>query len=253
MNFRKIMLENIKNIIDSYCFKIIFIASIVINISYTLNILFNGLNDNYISLFYYVLSNRFYILIFLILVVINTLNTINIFDKNLSYVIRFKSKKEYYKNALNQIVFSNLVFIIFNLLILIVTSNVVFGSKFTISNWKNYNISNLIFIIFYVLRYIIVTEIMMIAFYLVKKVLKMPGSIIYLGIILAPLIVASNNVVSNIYDIPVYPIYYLSGYSCTSFYIELFTSIIYIFAFMLVTTAFYKILISKLKGDIESR
>lgn len=238
---------------NSYIFKIILITSIIINVVYSLNILFNSLNIDYIQSFYYVLSNSFYIIILMMLLAINTINTINIFDQNLFYILRFESKKEYYKEILKNVFLSNLVFIIMNIAILIIMSNIIFGSTFSISNWQEYNITNIVYIIFYIIRAFIVMEIIMGLLFIIKKVLGKISILIYSILIFIPLILNNYNVIKDLSNIPLYPMNYIVGFTCTSFNLEVCSSIIYISILLLISIIAFNILVANSKGVIDEK
>lgn len=243
--------ENLKLSIDSYSFKIILVILMIMNIIYTLNILYNNMANDYIRSIYYIFSNVFYITILFSVLVINTINIIIIFERNLFYIIRFNNKKEYYKILIKNIFYSNLLLYILNLFLLFMMSNFVFGTTFSITIWKNYEVSNIIYIVYYFARCLIILEIVMILLFLIKKYVGKIGTLIFSLVSLLPLLYNDGKSVNSLLNIPLFPISYIKGFECKNFNFEFFSSTIYILILISITIIIFNIIINRKKGTIE--
>ena len=253
MKYKSLIVENIKATINSYIFKYLLITSLIINIVYTLNILFNNLSFNYLESLYYISTNAFYILFFLALILINTINTLHIFNKNTFYIIRFHSKKEYYNSLIKNVFLVNSIFYFINMILLITMCNLIFGSTFVITNWQQYNVINIVYIIFHFVKCLIIIEIITTLFPIIYKAYGRIGMIVYLLFIGIPLLLSSYKVeiINDIWKMSLFPVNYLSGGNYSSFSLELFSTLIYIIILLIFYCISFEIIKRKVKGVIE--
>jgi hypothetical protein len=135
-------------------YKAIFFVSLIVVIygSLALGLPAGNLFDSILVPFQFPIFN---ILLFSLLF-LNNLNLCSIFRKDFNfYIIRLKSKKNYFKTMIelsivNYLFHFLLIFLIMATLILLTTIN-----NISIYDYQNYSISNLVYAIYYMFRYVI--------------------------------------------------------------------------------------------------
>jgi len=145
----KIIKENIKYMLIGYRFKTIFMFLICFNLFGSGYLAYNR---HYIDGLLSVLTNSYYVICFMSMILINTINTFDMFEKNSFYIIRFIDRKEYLIQLIRNIIVSNAVLFVINIIVLIIGLNLFVGSRFVVESFMNYLVPNILYVLFYLIR-----------------------------------------------------------------------------------------------------
>ena len=152
----KLIKENIKYMLTGYRFRIIFMFLICFNL---FGVGYLAYNQHYINGLLSIMTNPYYVISLLAMVLINTINTFGMFEKSDLYIIRFKDRKEYLIQLTKNIIVSNSVLFVINLIVLIIGLNIFVGNRFVIENWMDYSIPNILYVVFYLIRMFFLVQI----------------------------------------------------------------------------------------------
>lgn len=137
-------------------FKVIFIMTVVLSL-YGSIILSAG-TKNIIDAIYIPFQFEIFNILMFSLILLNTLNTCTVFNEDFSlYIIRLKTKNNYIKEALKNVIILNLFYL---LLFFLLYFSILYVYKFgniQIYSYSYYGISNLSYIIFYLARYVVIS------------------------------------------------------------------------------------------------
>lgn len=234
-------------------FKVLALFLILINICYPINIFAYGFDINYFEFIYYTLTNEYYVIILLILLILNTINTVRFFTSNTIYIQRFKDKNEYWFNLIKIIIFSNFLYFLINIILLIIVSNLLMGHKVVITKWENYNVFNFTYIIFYIFKLFLIYNLICILGLGFSKMFGILGIVLYCILILSPMLLVNNiyKTVYNLTSIPILPYYHLIKTNYANFNLELLSSIIYIIINIFIIIFVFKLGNYFNKGSID--
>ena len=203
-----------------------------------------GMGISYFESLIFSFNSAFYIMFFLFIIFINTKNTIDIFQKNYFYIIRFKSKKEYIKKLIITVLVSNFLVIIINFMTLIAWRNL-FGYTGALYPIKDYNISPNIYLIFCIIKFILLASIISILNTYLLLTFKYKYILIGNCILYIWPIVSSTWLygIDSILEMPLSINYYLFSYyvAYSSFLFEVLCFIIYFLVWTLLLQLISKI------------
>ena len=206
----KYIKENIKYLLNDYRFKLIILFVICCNF---FGAAYLARNSDYISAIMDIFTQEYYDIAFFALILVNTINTYDMFEKNSCYIIRFNNKKEY--------------------LIQLIT----------------YNIPNLLYIVFYMFRfYIIVSIISLINACLIKLVNSKCA--IFINVLLWIVFIFypyNSHVINSISDIPLVFCSYFRVQFYSGFALESACSILYIFMLLIIGLVLFNIAKNRIK------
>lgn len=109
------------------------------------NVMYLTVTYSYIGSILYFYSNALTMLIIITLFLINTINIIRVFDKNEIYIIRYKTKKQYFKNLVKNIFIKNTILFIINFIMLVLLILLFNNNGFVIDSIGSYEVSNLVY------------------------------------------------------------------------------------------------------------
>lgn len=142
----------VKNIYNSPYYKISILFNLLIAIY---GCLILGANqDNYFYTILITHSNPYFNVLFVSLIMINSINTLNILSKY-NLIVRLDNKKNYIKTLIKTIIHMNIISIFSYLLMYFSLLNITQISYIKIENFSMYNINIIIYMIFYLIRYFV--------------------------------------------------------------------------------------------------
>ena len=175
---------------------------------------------------------------------LNTINTINLFDKNTPYIIRHKTKNKYFNRLTKEIIINNTILFILNLLMLIIFLIIFNREGLVIDKIGSYSVNNLTYTLVYLFKFFILIQffsVICMCFYKIKLkfiVWILMGVLIVLAFSTPygelPAIDSFNNMFIN-------PIEYFRIHEYSSFVFELKVTGIYLFIWFLLTVIIYTI------------
>lgn len=151
----KVIKAKIKNYINTENFKFIIGIMFIYSIY---NIMYSTATYSYIGSILYVYTDVLTVLFIVALFLINTINTIKLFDKNTSYIIRYKTKKSYFKNLIKNIFFNNSVLFIIYFIMQIALLVIFNRNGIVIDTIGSYSISNLTYTIVHLIKTFILIQ-----------------------------------------------------------------------------------------------
>lgn len=245
----KYIKENIKYLLNDYRFKLIILFVICCNF---FGAAYLARNSDYISAIMDIFTQEYYDVAFFALILVNTINTYDMFEKNSCYIIRFNNKKEYLIQLIKNILISNTILFIINLLVSLIFLNF-FGNQFIIKKYDiygiSYNIPNLLYIVFYMFRfYIIVSIISLINACLIKLVNSKCA--IFINVLLWIVFIFypyNSHVINSISDIPLVFCSYFRVQFYSGFALESACSILYIFMLLIIGLVLFNIAKNRIK------
>lgn len=245
-NFRYIY-EIYKNSINTSNFLLIFIFSIILAIYSVLTFAFK---DGYITGFLNVLFSGFPILIILLLVLANSINTYKIFEQNQFYIIRFSTKNKYLNELVKNVCFSNFCLLILNVILIMICLNIF---NITYPNIKIYQFQSPVYLIYIIIRLIVISQLLsIINIYLFKLINN--KLIIGLNIILYALIIIfpySRQMVDSLFNIPLFIGNYLTHTMYSSFLFEVCCFLLYCGLLILLISFLNKITLKYMEKVIQ--
>lgn len=241
----KYIIQNIKYLLLDYRFKIIIMFMLCFNF---IGAIYFAYNSYYLEGFLAIFTNIYYVATFMALLLFNTLNTYNMFEKNTFYIIRFNSRKEYLIQVIKNILISNTIVFAINVLIAFIFLNF-FGGKLVIQNYMGYNVSNILYTIFYILRFLVLSNIIsIINICLLKlidsKIIVLINSIFWITIIFYP---ESFELINDILNIPLMLCDYFRVKIYSNFFMESACSMLYILILLIITMILFSISKNKMK------
>lgn len=195
-------------------------------------------------------SPVFQIFLFLILFICSW-NTVNIFDKNTSTIIRYKNKKEYLKNLFWEISIVNFlayimyIFSVLIFLILYLYGNVVLGT-YTI-----YNIPMIIYVVFMIIKYFLIVDILILITISIYKLSNIIFGFISLLLILCLKLMWPYHIqiIEDFRDFKLFYGYYLYPFEYSNFAFEI-SSFFLIFFILLILIFLISLILYKRRKDI---
>lgn len=227
MKHKKYLIENFKMIANSSNFLLMLIILLVMNIFMSFSGIFTF---DYFKGIYSTYTNMFYNLILFGVLLANTINTVKFFDRNLSYIIRFNNKKDYIKELLKNVVFSNTILYSLNFLLLFIFINIFLGNTISFTLWKNYTILNIVYITFYLLKSFILYQLLLFSIVCVQKLFNKIVMFLYSFLLVFPIIFHENKIqtIDSFKKMLLFPMDYLLKNEYANFTVELSQSLIYI-------------------------
>ena len=211
-----------------------------------------GMIISYFESFLFSFNSTFYVMLLLFIIVINTKNTIDLFQENYFYIIRFNSKKEYIQKLIITVLLHNLFVIFINVITLIIWRNL-FGYTGALYPIKDYSINPNIYLIFCLIKLILLIGIISTLNTLLLLIVKYKYILIANCIFYILPVVTSTWIygIDSIVKIPLSMNYYLFSYYVTysSFTLEIFCFIIYFFIWLIILNLISKASL-KLMRDI---
>lgn len=241
----KYIIQNIKYLLLDYRFKLIIMFMLCFNF---IGSIYFAYNNRYLEGFLAIFTNIYYVATFFALTLFNTLNTYNMFEKNTYYIIRFDNRKEYLIQLIKNVITSNTIIFIINILVSFIFLNF-FGGKLVIKNYMNYNVSNILYVIFYISRFLILSSLIsIINTCLLKlidsKIIIFVNSILWITFIFYP---HSPTLINNIFSVPLMLCDYFRTKVYSNFFMESACSILYIIALTIITIIIFNISKSRIK------
>ena len=205
---------------------------------------------SYINSILYTFTDTIVLIFIISTFLMNTINTINLFDKNEEYIIRYKTKKTYLKNLLKRILINNF-FLFFIQIVLLILLLIVFNRNgIIIDKIGGYSVTNLTYTIFYVLRTFVIIQIFSIISALLYKIgLKIVMWLFNIGIFLCIITVPirQDYIIDSYSKAFINPGEYLQVQQYKNFGFELEISFLYIIGWIIITYIIYLISIKKVK------
>lgn len=209
---------------------------------------------SYINSILYIFNDTIYLTITFALILVNSITTIKLFDKDNEYIIRCKTKKMYLKKLTKKIFMNNTIIFILQILMNILLLIILNRNGIIIDKIGGYSITNLTFTIFYLIRtFILIQCISLIGAFVYKS-----GPKIILWILVVCLLIAFANapyryeyVVEGLQTIFLNPADYLHVQQYKDFGFELEVSFFYVLAWFIITYIVYLITAKRIKqiGD----
>ena len=136
-------------------FKAIFAMTVILSLYGS--IVLGVSTDNFIDSIFIPFQFPIFNVFMFSLLLLNTLNTCSIINKNFSfYILRLQNKKKYCIELLKSVILVNLFLLCLFFLFFFIVLNIFKLGKIQIHNYQNYNVTNLIYVIFYLFRYIFI-------------------------------------------------------------------------------------------------
>ena len=241
---------NISTVLTSK-FLQIFIIILLLIIGYFTSTLERQTNyfEGLVNIFTY---EQFLTLCYLPMVILGNLFIINLFDKNLFYIIRFKNKKNYIKELLKNIIVLNTIIFIIVVIIIITFFNFFSNGDFIIEYINFYKTNSLIYFVYVLIKMYFLTILFSIITTLFFKLFNKNLSLFFSIIITISLFLCqfiSVFEVNNLLDIPLYfGIYFLNIIVYRSFAINIISFVIICLILIIVIGILYKKYINSKKG-----
>lgn len=221
----KYMYEFYKQSLNTQKFVLIFVLSIILSFYGVLQLAYG---DIYILGFFNILLNGKYVAILFLIILLNTNNIYAIFEKNQFLIIRLSSKRQYLKQLLKNILFSNLWTIILNIILVMIGLNL-FNQNTSNVLLKEYNIAGWIYIVFAIIKLIVMGEFISVFSVLLYKIIN-NKIVVILNIVLCILIMGnpfSSDIISSIVQLPLFIGSYLIYQLYSSFLFEILCFCLY--------------------------
>lgn len=246
-NNLNLLKENMKFNVNSNQFRFVLLMILCFNLYGTAYL---ATNLTYLDGMLNIITNGYYIICIIGLILLNTINTFDKFEKNDFYILRFKNRKTYLKQLILNVFISNTILLVMNLVVLIIGLNLFASDKFVVYNILEYSIPNIIYILFYLFRlYFIIQIISVINVCLLKlinnKLTIGINLILYLVILFTPY--NQKRVVSSISNMFINISDYMRIHYYSDFSLEVICSIIYIFIPLIVSFILFNLTIKKMK------
>ncbi len=209
-------------------FKVIFIMTVVLSL-YGSVVLSNG-TENIIDAISIAFQYEIFNIFMFSLLLLNTLNTCTVFSEDFNlYIIRLKTKNNYIKETLKNVVFLNLFYLLLFFLLYFSILYVYKFGKIQIYFYSDYGISNLSYIIFYLVRYIVIGILIsaistMIYINFKSKITLVLDSIFLVGFMITPYYASAKN------NFTLIPWNYFNGTVYDSFIKEVSFTILFLFS-----------------------
>lgn len=241
----KYIIQNIKYLLLDYRFKLIIMFMLCFNF---VGAIYFAYNFYYLEGFLQIFTDPYYVFAFLALILFNTLNVYSMFEKNTYYIIRFNDRKEYLIQLIKNVLTSNTIIFIINILVAFIFLNF-FGGKLVIQNYMNYNIPNILYMIFYIARFLILSSIIsIINTCLLKlidsKIIILMNSCCWITFIFYPY---SPSLINSIFNMPLMLCDYFRTELYSNFFMESACSILYIIVLIVITAIIFNISKNKMK------
>lgn len=234
-NKLKIIIENLKSNISSNQFKLILLLLICFNLYGTSYL---ATNLSYIDGFINIITSGYYVITLFGLILLNTINTFDKFEKSQFFIIRFKDRKMYLKQLLVNVFTSNLVLYILNIIIVLIGLNIFASSNFSISNVLNYSIPNIFYLLFYLLRMFLIFQIINVINVCLLKLIN-SKVVVFLNMLLCLLIIFNpyepKKVISSVSNMFWIISEYLRLHYYSGFILEVLCSTIYVSVLFLIS------------------
>lgn len=233
-NSLKLLKENLKFHINSNQFRLILLLLICFNLYGTSYL---SANLSYFDGFINIITNGYYVVCLFAIILLNTINMFDKFEKNQFFIIRFKDRKMYLKQLITNILFSNSVLFLMNLVLIIIGLNIFASSSFTISTVLNYSIPNILYIFFYLIRFFTIIQLIAIVNTCLLKLINNKvvisfNLLIYLMILFAPY--EPKIVISSVSKMFLVISDYMRLHYYSDFLLEILCSSIYISILLLI-------------------
>lgn len=239
----KSIFSEINLFVNSEKFLVIFLFIIINNVYGAMALVFSW--DTYIDAFFSFFTGSYYILILQVLVLVSVNTTVKQFEKNYTLIIRFKGRKEYMKELVKRIIRNVLIVFIINLIIAILTLNLIRWYNFGVGVIEQYNISNVLYLVFYIIRFSIIILLNSLVFlYMMKSNNKSIGIVLCLVYILISFLPLRK---------PHYIFYfeYFNILICKAFIEELIRSVIFISIMIVLLKIFHDYTIKNMKKLVD--
>lgn len=152
----ELLKENMKFNINSNQFKLVLLLLVCFNLYGTTYL---SANLSYLDGLLNIVTNGYYNVALIAVILLNTINTFDKFEKNQFFIIRFENRKMYLKQLIINIFVSNSILLVMNLVLILIGLNIFASNQFIISNILDYSISNIIYILFYLFRFFLIIQI----------------------------------------------------------------------------------------------
>lgn len=228
-------------LVSTQRFKLTFILSVITTIFGVTSLGFET-QYGYFDGFLMVLSNPFYMMALYMILFINTVHTVTMFDKNENYIIRCENIKKYIKQMIHKVLFNNTILYIILLLLLMIGLNFFCFGRFHIYVIEEYQIYNIIYLVFFLLRIYVIFLLMAALNVLLLKVLNDKGVILLnilfaIGIVVIP---TSGDVITSITKMPFFIGNFLTPHLFHSFLFEILCSLLILFIYSTIVSFLYQ-------------
>ena len=247
----KFIKENLKLFLKSDRMKVVLLILILISF---IEAKFITSEISYINSFLYIFSDVVYLPIMIVLYVINSINTMKLFDENKSYIIRLFSKKRYYNEVILNVLFSNFIVFVIQLCVFFVFLLIFNRNGVIIDTIGGYTITNLSYTIFFILRtFMLVQMFSLISVFLYKMAPKILmwffNLFVFISLMVTP--EREGEIIESIKDVHINLGEYLKVQQYKDFGFELEISFFYILAWIIITYIVYLITSKRIKqiGD----
>lgn len=219
--------QNFKYSLDTQKFKIVFLLSLISAIYGVCTFAFKM---DYVNGFLNILNAFFYILMLVLIILINTLNTFDIYTSNKFYIMRFNNRKQFLVDLIKGIVFNNFMIIIMNIFLVIIGLNI-FNENTDLFTVNSDGIHIWIYLIYKILKFIILLEIISVANTLIlfvfnKKIVLLVNFCLCMLLVAVPY--TQTGSIDSIVKIPLFIWQYFFTYKYSNFIFEIVSFLLYI-------------------------
>lgn len=243
----KVVKAKLKNYIKTENFKIIIGVMFIYSLY---NVMYLTASYSYIESVLYSYSDTFTILFIITLFLINTINIIRVFDKNEIYIIRYKTKKQYFKNLVKNIFIKNTILFIINFIILLLLILLFNNNGFVIDSIGSYEVSNLVYTGIHLLKiFILIQCFSMICCFMYKIGIRFIVWILMSIFIILHMEtpIKEGFIIDEVSEISINPIDYFRVQEFSSYGFELKVTAIYLIVWILITVIIFFISSKRIK------
>lgn len=237
------------SILNSSKTKTIMLLMILLNIFYPTTIVYEyPFFDGYII----INNSAIYNCIIAILLLLSTINIITMSDTYTNIIIRYRNKKEYYKELVRNVLLVNIIIIIMNNLLLFI--NLALLSRgFQISDNYIYKMPNYIYMLWILVKKIIVFEMISCVYVFINRLIKFPINVLINLIICLLLWITTyiDNIVTSLKDIYIFYWEYFVFHKYITFNLEILCFIIYHGIYLIILIIMFRITIKKNNDILE--
>lgn len=221
----KLLKENIKYYLNNNVLKLIMALSFILNLYGTSYL---SANRDYLQGLLTIFANGYYGCCLLGLIMINTINVVSLYEQNYFYIIRFKNRKIYLKELINNVIVSNTIVFLLNFIIMLIGLNL-FSNGLYIGEVYNYGINNIIYVIYYLFRAVVIFNIIAVICVLFMKLIGRNATTILIVILCSAFIFTPDETlypINSLRETRVFIGDYLMLYRYSNFPFEIFCSTI---------------------------
>lgn len=243
----KVIKAKLKNYISTESFKTIIGVMFIFSLY---NIMYSTISLSYIGSILYIYTDTITVLFIIALFLINTINIIKAFDKNEAYIIRYKTKKDYFKNLIKTIFFNNTVLFLIYFIMLIFLLIVFNRNGIVIGTVGSYDITNLTYTTVHLVKYFILIQCFSLICAFMYKIGVRFIAWILMGIFIVLEMetpIKEGYIIDEVSKISINPIDYFRIQEFSSYGFDLKVNVIYIMIWIFITIILFLISSKRIK------